>query len=435
VLTFTYQQHARPMQQTIEKKPASFRRLLFLTALIASGETIFLLPFVMARIFRPTFLDVFGLTNLELGSAFSVYGFVALVAYLAGGPLADRFPARRLMAVALVATALGGVVLAAIPDLRTLMALYGFWGLTTILLFWAPLIRATRVWGGASGQGKAYGLLDSGRGLVAAVLASVSVGLFAALLPEDVAAASPEQRAAALSRVIWVFTGLVVAVAALVWVSIPEIDTEREAGEGLTFAGVKRVMRMPAVWLQAVIVVCAYAGYKSTDVFSLYARDVFGYDEVAAARIGTISFWVRPAAAVAAGLLGDRIASSRVIVAAFAIVVAGSLFIALGFLQPGMHVMLIATLVFTCVGVYSLRGVYFAIFEEAKVPLAVTGSAVGVVSVAGFTPDIFMGPLMGFLLDRSPGLPGHQHLFGALAVFGLIGLAAAVGFIRVARKR
>jgi hypothetical protein len=40
--------------------------------LIAAGEAVFLLPFVLDRVFRPTFLDVFGVTNLQLGTAFSL---------------------------------------------------------------------------------------------------------------------------------------------------------------------------------------------------------------------------------------------------------------------------------------------------------------------------------------------------------------------------
>ena len=56
--------------------------------LILAGETVFILPFVLARIFRPTFLDVFNLTNLQLGSCFSIYGIIALLSYVYGGTLA-----------------------------------------------------------------------------------------------------------------------------------------------------------------------------------------------------------------------------------------------------------------------------------------------------------------------------------------------------------
>ncbi len=412
------------------------RRGLIIVALIAAGEAVFLLPFVLARVFRPTFLDVFGITNLQLGTAFSLYGVVAMVAYFAGGPLADRFPARRLMTAALVATGLGGGVLAQIPSTRVMNLLWAFWGLTTILLFWAAMIRATREWGGVSAQGRAYGLLDGGRGLLAALIASGAVFVFAALLPSDVASATPDQRAAAFHTVIWVFTGLTLLIAFFVWVIVPDNPPSEgiEEHPKLSLRGVREAGRMPVVWLQAVIVVCAYAGYKATDDFSLLARDALGFDEVAASGIGTLSFWIRAGAAVGAGYLGDRIDASRVIAGGFAILIAGSLVIASGALVPGVAWMLITTIVATSVGIYALRGVYFALLAEGSVPLAFTGSAVGVVSFVGFTPDVFMGPLMGVLLDNSPGVLGHQHVFASVAVFGAVGLIATIALRRITRK-
>lgn len=415
--------------------PSALRRGSILVALIAAGEAVFLLPFILARVFRPTLLDVFGITNLQLGTAFSLYGVVAMVAYFAGGPLADRFSARRLMTTALVTTGLGGVVLAGIPSPRVMNVLWAVWGMTTILLFWAAMLRATREWGGVFSQGRAYGLLDGGRGLLAALIASASVVVFAALLPSDVASATPEQRAAAFRAVIWVFTGFTLAIALFVWVLVPD-NAPQADGEGqprLSLEGVRRACRMPLVWLHAVIVVCAYVGYKATDDFSLLARDALGFDEVAASGIGTLSFWIRAVTAVAAGYLGDRIDSSRVIMWSFAILMAGSLVIASGALAPGVPWMLITTIAATSVGVYAIRGVYFALLAEGAVPLASTGSAIGVVSVVGFTPEVFMGPMMGVLLDNAPGVLGHQHVFSAVAAFGAVGLIATIVFRRVNR--
>ncbi|WP_420632991.1 MFS transporter [Candidatus Palauibacter sp.] len=411
------------------------QRGLIILALMAAGEAVYFLPFVLARVFRPTLLDVFGITNLELGTAFSLYGIVAIVAYFAGGPLADRYSARRLMVFALLATGLGGIVLAGFPSPRAMNVLWAFWGMTSVLLFWAAMIRATREWGGRSMQGRAYGLLDGGRGLMAALAASLALAVFAALLPDEVPTATPEQRATAFRGVIWVFTGLTLGIGVLVWLIVPETTPQGGTGgrQRLSLYGVRAVCRMPAVWLQAVIVICAYTGYKATDDFSLLARDALGFDEVAASGIGTLSFWVRAAAAVTAGYLGDRIDASRVIAWGFAILITGCLLIASGVLVPGPAWVLIATVVTTGVGIYALRGVYFALLAEGAVPLAYTGSAVGVVSVLGFTPDVFMGPLMAVLLDRSPGLAGHQHVFAAVAGFGAIGLLATLAFRRVTR--
>lgn len=415
---------------------ARFKRVIVMLTLIAAGEGIFLLTFILPRLFRPTLLDAFGLTNLQLGTAFSVYGAVAMLSYFLGGPLADRFSARRLMTAALLATALGGFVLARIPSFRVLAALYGCWGVTTILLFWAVLIRTTREWGGSAGQGRAFGLLEGGRGLLMALLASGSVAVFASLLSREAATATLAQRGAALLQIIWIFTGIILGLAALAWFCVPENESAPAAGAApkLTWDGVRRVMRMSSVWLQAAIVVCAYAGFKTTDDFSLYARDAFGYNDVAAAQLATIAFWVRPFAALGAGLLADRTKASRMTVLSFCVLLVGSLIIASGAIRPGLHWVLVATVAGTSVGLYGVRGVYFALFQEARVPLVITGSAVGLVSVLGYTPDVFMGPLMGYLLDRSPGALGHQHVFGLLAVFAAAGLLATLLFQRVTRK-
>ena len=150
--------------------------------MILSGESIYLLTYVLARIFRPTFLDVFNLTNLQLGSLFSIYGTIAIFSYFFGGLIADRFPPGKLMGVALVLTALGGFVMATFPSFFVLQILYAYWGVTTVYLFWGAMIKATRLWGGDKNQGKAFGLLDAGRGAIAALTGSIGVLIFSKVL-------------------------------------------------------------------------------------------------------------------------------------------------------------------------------------------------------------------------------------------------------------
>ena len=72
--------------------------------------------------------------------------------------------------------------------------------------------------------------------------------------------------------------------------------------------------------------------------------------------------------------------------------------------------------------IFGLRALYYALLEEADIPAAVTGTAVGVVSVLGYSPDVFVSFAGGLLLDRSPGLAGHQHYFLMLAAFAGAGL-------------
>lgn len=390
-----------------------------------AGEAAFTLPFVLPRVFRPVLLDALAIDNTQLGYAFSVYGIVALISYGIGGPLADRFPVRRMMAFALWATALGGLWLATLPSYTALVTLYGLWGASTILLFWAGLQRATREWGGADTQGRAFGLLDGGRGLFAAVVSTLATVLFAWI---PVAVGS---EFLPLQTVIVVYSLLTALAGVLVWTILP--DPQKRV-PGIQWGHIVATLRNPAVWFQAVIVVCAYVTYKGTDDLSLLARDVLGYSHVEAAIVGTLAFWIRPFAAVAAGLVADRFGGWKTIVCCFGLLIAANLAIVnattgITLLFPGI--------IASCIGVYGLRGVYFALFGEAGVPVAATGTAVGLVSLVGYTPDIFFGPTMGSILDANPGPVGHAHLFTMLAAVAGAGMVAALGFgaVSIGRQR
>ena len=419
----------------LQPSPHLNRRVLTLMSLMIAGEAIFFLPFVIARVFRPTLLEVFQIDNLELGLAFSVYGIVAMAAYFPGGPLADLVSSRKLMTAALLLTAAGGFLMMTIPDLDRLKWLYAYWGLTTVLLFWAALIRATRHLGGESSSGTAFGLLDGGRGLVAAATGSIAVAVFASWLPDQAESATPQQQADAFRQVILVFTGITLASSVLVWFLVPDDGGAQNSSPlRLSFAGARRVFAMPTVWLQAIIIVCAYTAYKGLDDLSLYAKEVLGYDEISAAYTSTVSMWVRPIAAIAAGILADRTRISLMTSVSFGSVAIGSGVIALGLLPPGMTLAFYVTMIATSAAVFALRGLYFAIMQEGEIPVAYTGTAVGIVSAAGYTPDIFMGPLMGQLLDSSPGPLGHQQVFAVVSLSAMIGLCAAAIYPRAIRK-
>lgn len=396
------------------------RPAIVLIILILAGETIFFLPFVLARIFRPTLLEVFEVTNTELGIWFSVYGLVALLSYLLGGALADRYPARKLMALGLWLTSAGGFLMASVPANRMMIWLYAFWGFTSICLFWAAMIRATRLWGGPGFQGRAFGWLEGGRGAVAALLGTFAFLLFSKMLEFRVVVVAAS-----------VFTALT---GFLVWTFVPEYEPEEGRANLKTLTGsISRLLRLPSVWLLVIIIICAYSGYKITDDFSLFAREVLGFSEVKAAGLGTAALWIRAGVAILAGYLADRYSRIGVITLSFALTIAGGLLIGMGILDNSTG-LLIINLFLTAAGIYGVRALYFSILKEAQIPLGLTGMAVGIVSFAGFTPEIYISPWMGRLLDQNPGATGHRHVFFLLLAFALIGLAASLLFTIFIRR-
>lgn len=86
-------------------------------------------------------------------------------------------------------------------------------------------------------------------------------------------------------------------------------------------------------------------------------------------------------------------------------------------------------------GVYASRSLYFAVMQKGQIPIILTGTAIGIISLIGFTPDIFAGPAMGYLLDSSKGITGHQHVFWMLSIFSLIGGIASFLYFRLYRNK
>lgn len=409
---------------------------LYLLLLILAGEVVFILPFVLKRVFRATVLDVFEVTNLELGTLNAVYGIVAFVSYLFGGPLADKYSPRKLIGFALWATALGGLIMASYPSLLILRILYGYWGFTTIFLFWAPMIKATRVWGGKTSQGKAFGFLDGGRGLVGALFGTLGVLIFSLFIVGNIEEAILIDRKEAFKYVILISSGIVALIGVLVWffMKSPDENDKEILIEKISISQITNVLKIPAVWLLMIIILCAYVGYKTTDVFSLYAREIMLFDEVKSAQIGTFLLFIRPVIGITIGFLADRSKTTVWLMISFIISIFGALLFASGIINPSTTTLFFIGILITATGVYAARALYFAAMQEGHIPLVLTGTAVGMMSLVGFTPDIFADLLSGYLLDNAPGETGHQYVFMMLAVFSFIGLIASFVFYRLNTK-
>jgi sugar phosphate permease len=410
------------------------RRVLFIAALVIAGEMVFGVPFHTARFFRATLLEVFGFSNTQLGDLFAVYGVTAMASYFPGGIIADYFSARRLITVSLVATGLGGFYMATIPGPMQMALLYGFWGITTIFMLWGAMLRATREWGGESSQGAASGILESGRGLTAAVVTSIAAVAFAIWMPEDATLASDEERRQAFRAVIYLYSAFAIGAGLLAWVVIPESDVTGHVRRS-PFEGVLDVVSRPVVWAQACIIICAYCFYKGSDNYSLYAVQVLGMSETEAAGLTATGAFVRPIGALAAGLIADRFSATRSIGVAF--LVLAIVYGALSVLTPEMVGLpiIVMNIFVGLFAVFALRGIYFALFEENRIPRHITGTAVGVISLLGYTPEIFFASIAGRILDATPGVGGHMNLFMLLAVIAVLGILVVLWLMYLQRNK
>ena len=409
------------------------RRITNMLILVLAGEIIFGLPFHLARFFRPTYLDVFNISNTNLGDVYAVYGLTAMISYFFGGMLADKYSPRILMSLSLVLTSIGGFFISTIPELSSIFIIYGYWGITTIFLFWSAMIKATKEWGGEYSQGKAFGILDGGRGLFATIVSLIAIYLFTAFLTQEVTLADPSEKRKAFQSVIILYSSLTLLIGIIVWLFLPDNNADVKRKESI-FKNLTKVIKNPLVWLNAGIIVCAYSAYKGLDNTTLYAHEVLGMNEVDAAKVFSYGSLIRPIAAIAAGIIADRWISSRVILVMFSCLTLIFALLAMSDTMLLYPAVVLLNIYITFFLVFAIRGIYFAVVQETKVNSNVTGTAAGVISFIGFTPDIFFGSISGRILDANPGVVGHQNYFLFLTVIAFFGIVIPFIFRKISKR-
>ena len=383
-----------------------------------AAESIYILPYVLARVFRPTFLDVFNLTNLELGGLFSIYGVVAFFSYLYGGVLADRYSPRKLLSISLIFTSIGGLIMMTYPSYLIMQLLFAYWGFTTVFIFWAPMLKATRAIGGVKMQGKTFSFLDGGRGVVASSIGLIGVLIFSVLITEDVSSLTLSEKQEVFKYVIGASSLIVFVIGIVVYVYLKiELKDDEKIGN---IKSLLELAKLKSVWLISFIILCAYMGYKITDVYSLYASEVMLFDEINAARVGALQQYLRPIVCISVAFFTDKNGNINNILIGFFVMMLGSILFASGLIKVSMNILFFISLIIVATGTYAIRGLYFSILKDGKIPYILSGTAIGLISIVGYSPDIFATPLYGYLLDNFPGIRGHQYVYLILFISSIV---------------
>jgi len=394
------------------------RRWLLITVLGFSGGIIFLLPFLFEVFYTPLG-SALGLSHTELGGLVSIFGFFSMIFYFPGGWLADRVSPRKLITTSLIGTGLAGLYFSTFPSYRVSLVIHAFWGICITLLFWGALIRLTRSSAPADQQGRAFGTLEFVRGIAEGLTSAGLLAVFAWL-------GSTQQ---ALSTVVVQLSWVTIVLGVIAWFVI-EDKSRDESGSpndhAIGWQDVLSVLKMPVIWLIIIVLMTAYCAYWASFGINPYATDVVLTSAAVAGAISVARMWLKPLSGFMAGFVADRFGVALSTTVLFAMLVVS--FLALAALSgnlPGFNVML-GFMAIAAIAIFALRGIYFALLEEGGVPLAVTGTATGVISAVAFTPDVFMPLLSGALRDAYPGAEGYRYLFLITAGMCAAGLIASL---------
>ena len=149
-------------------KSDTFRSYSQLALIVVAAGAIYPLLYLRQN-FEISILESFDITQTQLRYCSSMLGLIFMISYIPSGWLADRFSSRKLLAYSLLATALIGIWFSTMPSYSSLLFIYGAWGIATGLTFWSAHIKLVAMLAKKDQQGKFFGILDGGRGLVEAI--------------------------------------------------------------------------------------------------------------------------------------------------------------------------------------------------------------------------------------------------------------------------
>jgi MFS family permease len=397
-----------------------------MVALCLSASAIFFIPFI-SEIYYVPMQNAFHFNNTQMGMLMSIFGATSMLAYFPGGWLADKFSPRRLMSVALLICGGAGFYFAALPSYFICLVIYGLWGACISLVFWSAMIKATREWAPSDEQGRAFGILESGRG-AGDVLTGTIVGAVFIWLGSDVFA---------FTQVVNLLAATCILFAVIVWFALEKraVNYTDQEKNKVNLHDIIEVIKIPEVWLIAIVILASYTCYWGGFYFAKFATDAFAMGIAMGVVIGTAKTWINPIAPLIAGFLGDKIGISRSVFSLLALMVVSFFILGIMPYGPNYLTVMLLTMAVTAFGLYALRGIYFALFEEGGIPLKITGTAAGIVSVIGFMPDIFMPYIGGVIFDAYPDEQGYRYLFFIVSAICVIGATAAYIILRRSMKR
>ncbi|HHV34290.1 MAG TPA: MFS transporter [Syntrophomonadaceae bacterium] len=406
-----------------ERREASlWKNMFMLIILMTGGALIYMLPYLRGYYYIPL-MEALNFNNTQIGNMAGVYGTTCIICYFFGGWLADRVSARKLLTISFVLTGLGGFYLATYPSYNMVLLLHVYWGITTILTFWAAFIKATRQLAAMSEQGKAFGFLEGGRGITYAIIMSIALAVFAKM----------GSGIKALNAVIYFYSILVILIGIVSWFVFKDDNDNVRTGSSLQ--DIVTVIKMPKVWLIALIIFCSYAAIIAHQYIAPFTTQVWGGSVVLGAIMAIMASYVRPVAAIGAGFLGDKVGSSKIILYGFILLLAGVLGLVFIPASRGLIYILVINLVVYYLAMYVVQGLHYALLEEGDIPLAISGTAIGVISTFGYFPEVLVPMLAGRLLDKFPGALGYKYFFGVLAVLLVVGFFITLYWMGVTKKK
>ena len=201
----------------------------------------------MKDMFYVPMQEFMGLTNTQIGGAMSAYGIVQTIGLIAGIYICDMFSKKYMIGGSLIGIGLVGFYLATFPPYWGFLAAFGVIAILAEVTYWPVLLKAIRLLGDEKTQGRMFGFLEMGRGVVDVIIAGTALAIFGAM----------GEGAAALRAGLIFLSCATIAAGVLCLIFVPN-DEKRVGADGkelnkatAAFGGMVQALKSVDIWAVA----------------------------------------------------------------------------------------------------------------------------------------------------------------------------------------
>jgi MFS family permease len=415
---------------------SNFKRYVQFLLIVLAAGSIYPMIYLKSN-YQETILAVFNISFERLNIIYSVLGLVFIIGYFPSGLLSDKFSSKKLLSISLLGTSVGGFWFAQIPTYINVVIIFCIWGVFSVFTFWSAHMKLVKLLAKPEEEGRFFGILDGGRGVVEALLASIAIFIFSRILGEGT---DIMDKQSALVGVIYMYSYIVLIIAILVMIFVEDdsivkksvLNAKTLKPKKFEFKDISSIFKNKLILLLGGIIFMCYTVTWVIYYFGGFLETNINVNAITVGKIMVIVLWMRPIGGILGGFLADKFGKCRVLlISLFASVVC---IILLSILPPTFNkVSFYALIILAGIFIYAIRGTYWSLLGDCNIDNKIIGATVGVTSVIGYLPDIMLPVFNSFLFRQFGSNNGYNAYFIVSSIIGIIGIILVFKFNKLSK--
>lgn len=365
------------------------KNIMALIILGGVGGSLFLLPY-MKYYFYNQMLDNTHLSGSELGFLISIFGIASIFTLIPGGVISDHLSNQKCIFGSLLATALLTIIYSfTYKSYLISLIIWFLLAFSTLFLAWPALFKLVRIIGGENAS-TAYGIYYASTGITGASIGYLTITLYSHLSINNSNAYSLSILTLAIANIFIAFIFYYVF-RDFKYNTISN-ETKNTVNQYLS------LLKNPNIWLISLVFFCTYSLHIGMTFFNPYLTTNFGLSNETSGALTLIRTYIFMSLTPISGFISDRFFKSTL---KWFLAVCPIILISLILLNFKIDnsLILISISMLTSFFVCTIYASMFSILSECKVPINIAGTAIGLVSVFAYAPDIIVQPLFGHFAD------------------------------------